>query len=76
MCNYCLQHNESSSFQWLLEKEAESKKFIPPCRDLQNLFVLVFGNCRCQLNFAVVFQVNDSKYKNLLPAPVFANSPN
>lgn len=35
----------------------------------------VFGKCGCRLNFPVAFWVTDSKYLNMLPMPVFTNSP-
>lgn len=31
---------------------------------------LVFGNCCLQLDFAVIFKVNDSKYQNILLIPI------
>ena len=41
---------------------------------LANQFVSVFENYHGHLNVGVVLLVNDGKYQNLLPTPVFANS--
>ena len=46
-----------------------------PCIDIKNYFFDIFGNCHNQLNFAVIFRVNEGKYQNILPTPIFANSP-
>ena len=36
----------------------------------------ILENWRRQLDFAVVFQVNDSQYQNILQTQTFANPPN
>ena len=43
--------------------------------DLKNFVSAIFGNCPHDLNFAVLFQFNNSKYQNILPMPVSVNSP-
>ena len=43
--------------------------------DLEDFVFDIFGNCRRQLNFAVVFKTNDGKYQNILLRPIFANFP-
>ena len=46
-----------------------------PCTDSKNLVLDIFEKCCRQLNFAVAFRVNTSKYQNILLAPIIANSP-
>ena len=41
--------------------------------NLENFVSHIFGNCRRQLNFAIVFRVNDGKYQNILPTPISAS---
>ena len=43
-----------------------------PLVDFEIFAFYIFGYCFCLLNFAVVFQVNSSKYYNILPIPNFA----
>ena len=45
-----------------------------PSTDLENLVFGIFGNCRRQLNFAVVFRVNEGKYQNKWLTPILTNS--
>ena len=45
-----------------------------PYTDLKNFVFNIFGNCLHQLNFTAIFQVNNSKYQNILPTAIFANS--
>ena len=50
--------------------------FMPiSCSDLKDFVFNIFRNYCCQLNFAVVFRVNDGKYENILLAAVLANYP-
>ena len=35
----------------------------------------IFGKCRRQLNFSVVFWINDNKYQKILLTPILAGSP-
>ena len=46
-----------------------------PYTDLHNFVFDIFGNSRRQLNLAVAFRFKDGKYQNILPTPIFANSP-
>ena len=41
--------------------------------NLENIFCHIFGNCHRQLHFAIEFRVNDGKYQNILPTPIFAS---
>ena len=45
-----------------------------PYIDLKNFVLKIFGNCCHQLNLTITFQVNISKYQNILPTAIFANS--
>ena len=45
------------------------------CTDIKNFVFDIFGNSHHQLNFAVIFLVNQGKYQNILPTPVCGNSP-
>ena len=43
--------------------------------DLKNFVFGIFGNCRRQLIFAVVFRVDDGRCQSVLPTQIFPNSP-
>ena len=45
-----------------------------PYTDLKNFVFNIFGNCLHQLNFTAIFEFNVSKYQNILPTAIFANS--
>lgn len=46
-----------------------------PCTDLEDFAFYLFGNCRRDLDFAVVFRVNDGKYQNYFADANFCQIP-
>ena len=44
-----------------------------PLADSKSFLFNIFGNCCCQLNFAVIFRVNDGKCQTDSLVPIFAN---
>ena len=45
------------------------------CTDLEDFVFDLFGNCRRDLDFAVVFRVNDGKYQNYFADANFCQIP-